>query len=112
MDIFLGEIGSKTSETMNQSGSSMSDSLTVTWPKESWNRDHISYCCCNIEVPEHWDLEGGSNGSDTLSLGSRRDIYIYSLCFLLSPPIHKTTNKSRTQNVCLLPFSPHTLPGL
>lgn len=38
----------------------MPGSLTVTWPKESWNRDHISYCCCNVEVPEHWIWKEGA----------------------------------------------------
>lgn len=52
-----GENGRKTSEITDQSGSLMCDSLTVTL-FQSWNSYHVSHCCCNVEVPEHWDLEG------------------------------------------------------
>lgn len=86
--IYSGENGSKTLETMNQSCSLMSDSLTVTWPKKSWNRDHISYCCCNVEVPEHWDLEGGSNGYTEFG---KQEVYLFPV---LSPlPSHLENNK-------------------
>lgn len=99
-----GENGSKTSQTTNQSGSLMSDSLTVKWPKESWNRDHISYCCCNVEVPERWDLEGGSNGSDILSLESRM---IFIPCALSSPlPFAKQQINQEHKMSVYLPFPP------
>lgn len=95
-----GENGSKTSETTNQSGSLMSDSLTVTWPKESWNRDHISYCCCNVEVPEHWDLEGGSNGSE---FGNQEGYLFPVLCPL--PFARQQINQEHKMSV-YFPFSP------
>lgn len=95
-----GENGSKTSESTNQSGSLMSDSLTVTWPKESWNRDHISYCCCNVEVPEHWDLEGGSNGSE---FGNQEGYLFPVLCPL--PFARQQINQEHKMSV-YFPFSP------
>lgn len=82
------------------------DSLTVMckWHGQRNPRIGTSYCCFSVEVPEHWDLDGGSNGRDTGSLESRRDF------FPLSPfPSHLENKQTFLFLIYLLLAFSHTL---